>query len=121
MGRRPARVRVEGSPEQRPILGGAVSYRHEAAAHHDRSLSAWEPGKARAKAKEILRKAGLGQDTRLELDTAKALSFDTLGKLAEAYIAKAVEGKRAAGYVRDVRRYLLADAKPSLSLPVEAC
>ena len=41
-------------------------------------------------------------------------------KLAESYLAKAIEPRRRASYVRDVRRYLLVDAAPLHDLPVAA-
>ena len=71
-------------------------------------------------AKPILAKAKLGKDTRIEVTEARAQASDTFRKLAESYLAKAIEPRRRASYLRDVRRYLLVDAAPLHDLPVAA-
>ena len=80
---------------------------------------ALSPGEARKKAGTILAKAKLGQDTRTEIDTARAQASDTFDKLAARYL-QILEARRRASYVRDVRRYLLTDAAPLHDLPVTA-
>jgi integrase len=77
------------------------------------------PAEARKKAGTILAKAKLGQDTRTEIDTARAQASDTFDKLAARYL-QTLEARRRASYVRDVRRYLLTDARPLHDLPVTA-
>ena len=82
-----------------------------------RSPANLSPADARKKAAEVVAKAKLGQDAQVEVAKSKAQASHTLERLAEMYIANAVARKRAAAYLRDVRRCLLTDAKPLLSLP----
>lgn len=76
---------------------------------------------ARKQAGEMLAKAKLGQDARLEIQEAREQASDTFGKLAESYVESALEGRnRSTGYIRDTRRYLTHAnyAKPLHDLPV---
>jgi integrase len=76
------------------------------------------PMDARKQAGAILAKAKPGKDARTEITEARSQATDIFKKLAESYLAKAIEPRRRPSYVREVRRYLLADAAPLHELPV---
>lgn len=78
------------------------------------------PADARKRAAEVVSKAKIGQDAQVEITTAKAQAAETFGKLAEAYLTRHVDKNLSPGSRRDVRRYLLTDAKPLHELPVVA-
>ena len=80
--------------------------------------AALSPAEARKRAGPILNKAKVGQDTRAEITEARAQASDTFKKLAESYLAKAIEPRRRASYARDVRRHLMVDAELLHDLPV---
>ena len=82
--------------------------------------AALSPPEARKQAKPILNMAKVGKDARIEVTEARSQATDTFIKLAESYIAKAIEPRRRPNYQRDVRRYLLVDAALLHDLPVAA-
>ena len=82
--------------------------------------AALSPPEARKQAKPILNRAKVGKDARIEVTEARSQASDTFVKLAESYLAKAIEPRRRPSYQRDVRRYLLVDAAPLHDLPVAA-
>jgi integrase len=85
--------------------------------------SALDPDAARRKAGEILAKAKLGTDTRAEISEARERATETFGMAAEAFIAARETDRtrpRRAGYIKDLRRYLLTDAKALRDLPIKS-
>ena len=56
--------------------------------------SALSPADARKQAGIILAGAKLGRDARTDITDARAQASDTFGKLADSYIAKAIEPRR---------------------------
>lgn len=81
------------------------------------------PDKARRQAGEILAKAKLGTDARLEISAAREQATELFEPVAKAFIAARETDRtrpRRPAYIKDLNRYLLDDARSLGGLPVKA-
>ena len=78
-----------------------------------------DPDRARKAAREVLCKAGLGQDAQAEQRDRQAKAAVTFGAIVQRYL-KAVEGASKARTHGERRRHLLRNWKPFHARPIDA-
>ena len=76
------------------------------------------PDQARAKAKKILAKANLGEDTLAQRKEEQAKSEATLGVVVDAYVRQYVEMRQRPKTQNETKRYLRTSWSPLHSLPL---
>ena len=76
------------------------------------------PEQARIRAKKILARASLGEDTLAQRKEEKAKEEDTLSKVTNAYIQQYVELRQRPKTQHETKRYLLKTWKPLLRRPI---
>jgi integrase len=82
-------------------------------------LTALDPGKARATAKDLLAQVRLGHDPAGEKDQARTRAAETFGALLPRFLERQRTRLKPRSYV-ETERHLQRDAKPLHSSPIEA-